>query len=432
MKQIGISIIVLFLMLIVVQSLHAGGTKRLALFGAKSTALNALYYAGVDGITNVYTNPAGLIYNSGKGFEMTGFSRTEEQIFDSNMRGLYRSLYEDDMNFGAGFYWSFAENMSFAISYESTVDYRVTWPYVLLEKVGTSSVTIASDMYNEVFNQIISPTFSYKMGDLSIGLSANIMNVKQRIAFAQSNSKVSQNVGLPAYQFDFSQSGWAWKVNLGLMYQVNDDFRLGFAVMNNSSTTISGKAHTKLYEVTDSAKNVSDVESDYQTPWQFGAGCVYNISHNLFLNLDMRYNLYSGLDEQINLKYSESKWQQNSIRQDSVTGFSPASLIQKFENSFDVGVGLEYAAGSDVHLYFGYRYSSSPNSEETFSLLMPAVNQHSVSAGFSYFDDEMSIDASIVYTRGIEKTISNSPYSVHNGTYSSNGVIPTLTFKWKL
>jgi long-subunit fatty acid transport protein len=432
MKQIGIIIRVLIIVLVLSHEVYAGGTNKTSLFGAKSAALNALYFAGSDGLSTLYLNPAGLVYNHDRSFTLTGFSRTEEQIFDGVERGLYKSLYDDDLNIGAGINWPISSELNLALAFESVVDFRAAWPYVLFQKTGNSSVTIASDTYNGIYYQNITPAISYKTGDLALGLAVNVVNIKHKMAFAQSNPDYANSVGLPAYQFDFTQTGWTFNFNFGLMYELSSDLRLGLSVINGTKASIEGDARTKLYEVTDSTSNISSIKSDFQTPWQIGVGGFYKINEYLKLNVDFRFNLYSGLNDKIEFNYSNSTWQSKAAEKDTITGFSAASLLQKFKNSFDAGLGIEYAAASNLDLYFGYRFSSSPNLDETYNLLMPTVSIHAFSAGFGYFDDEMTIEGSVVYCKGIEKSITSSPYSVHNGKYKSSGVIPTLTFKWKI
>ncbi|MEG8989754.1 outer membrane protein transport protein [Ignavibacteria bacterium 4148-Me] len=428
------SYIRIFLLLFLSSNIiHAGGTNRLIQFGTKSTSLNSLYYAGNDGISNVYLNPAGLGLNVSKSFiEFSIFTKTEEQIFDSQYQGLFKSLLDDDINFGAGLFYSISENIKTAIAIESVVDYKVSWPYVLLFKIGKTSVTTASDMYNEITTKRISPSISYKTNKFMLGLSLDVFQVVHNVAYAIGNDKYLKNIGLPTYQLDMSNKGWGLEYIFGVIYELSNKTRIGLSINSGTSIKLKGTANSKLYEIRDSTKSSVGVESEFQNPWRIGFGILYKINNYINLNFDFRYNIYSSLNEKIVFTYDNKKWESNKFNLDTITGFSAGYILQKFKDSFDAGAGIEYKASHNLEIYLGYRYSSTPNKEETYNLLMPTVNQHSISCGLSYHDSEMTISGSIIYNMGDSKKVLNKTNKLFNGLYDIKGVIPMLTIKYIL
>ncbi|MFA7289134.1 MAG: outer membrane protein transport protein [Melioribacteraceae bacterium] len=420
------------LILLMTSVIQAGGVNRTSLFGAKSSALNGLYFAGIDGVSNIYYNPAGLASLMGQSVEVTAFLRGEQNNFEGNIKGLYNSLREDDLNGGIGAYYNISEGLTAAIGVEAFYDYRTSWPYIVLSKRDATLITIGTDMYNQSFVEMISPAIAYKSGDFSVGLAVNVFHNTVKTSFALGNNKWKDNVGLPVYQADINGDAWSFNFNLGFMYQVNEDLRLGLTVLSGTSQDLTGEAKTNLFAVTDSAATFTNVNSTYQTPWKIGFGGVYNISSDLILNVDLKYNLYASLDKEIKYEFENSVWQANAMNSDSLTGFTLGSQPLEYKNSFEAGVGLEYIAAPDLNIYFGYKYVGTPNDDKTFSLLNPQVAYNQISAGLTYFDEEMAISLGVAYYKGLETEVKNTAYLVHEGLYNLDGLIPTLTFRFNL
>lgn len=426
------ALIFVFTVLINQNLVFAGGSQRFSFLGAKTNALNGLYLAGLDGISNVYQNPAGLFFFSKNFVDITGYLRIEEQQFYGDVRGLHKSFIDEDLNAGAGLFWSFSDQIKAAFAVRSYYEYKVRWPYILLFEKGSSITTIASDMYNQNLIDNISLSAAYNFEPLTVGLSIFLSHVRNKVAFAQTNPKWLNNIGFPAYQFDYSQDGWGWNVNLGLMYQAFKDLRVGLIIKQGFDTDLSGEASTRLYATTDSASSRVDVESKYSAPWMFGLGFLYDFSNDLQFNVDFKYNLYGNLPDKIDYSLNNDTWNNKQNSNDTISGFSATSLPLYYENSIDFGLGLSYKAYDELDIYFGYRYSDSPNTKKTFSLLNPATDHHSFSVGFGYEDELLRIEGSVVYNLGNKNIISDSDFKVHNGTYDAHGVTPSLTFKYKI
>ncbi len=432
MKHIGWFTKVLLLVLMSLQVLLAGGTNRTSLFGAKTTSLNGLYFAGIDGISNVFMNPAGLSYYNQKILEVTGFIKQEENVFNGEAGKLHKSILDSDLNLGAGIVWPLTENLTAAFATELLEDFKVNWPYVLLYKQGTSMVSAATDLYNRYQYRYFSPSIGYKWAKFSAGITFNVLNVKNTLAFAQSNFDWIGTQGLPAYQFDYAQKAWTWNTNLGFMYQVNEELRIGVSIVTPISVTLKGDAATKLYQLTDSTDIFVKMESKYYAPWRIGIGSVFHLNEDISFNIDLRYNAYNETDEEIKFIFNNSIWEQNSKIEDQISGVSASSLFQYYNNSIDVGAGVEYQADSDLKIYAGYKFSQSPNTEKSYSLLNPTVSQNQFSCGFSYTSEEVTVEGGVLYYLGVEKSVTGAIYKVNNGRYNVSGVIPTLTLKYKL
>ncbi len=412
--------------------IFAGGTNRSPIFGARLSGLNGLYFAGSDGISNIYLNPAGLAYQKEKTFEATLFFKSEQNSFNGDVRGIYNSLDVDDENFGVGFYWPVLENLTFGVAYQGVFNYKTDWPYTLIVKSNDISNVTTTDMfYSEVYKKI-SPVVSYKIGDFAFGFSANFVNVDIETAFAQQNYDWDEKISQPVYDVKLKKKGWLWNFNIGLIYNFSESFKIGAAFSNGLNDVLEGTAESKLYSAVDSAGAIVSYSSNYQTPIRIGAGVLYKLNNSITLNFDLRYNLYGNLDEEIYNTFNDNIWTEKSKIVDTLTGFSVSSFPQYFNNSIDFGIGMEYLATEDLDIVFGYRFSQSPNSEKSFSLLNPVVDQHNFSAGLVYRDNQMILEGNLIYFFGTGKEIKNSLFEVHNGEYKTSGIIPTLSLKYRL
>ncbi len=408
----------------------AGGLNKTSYFNSRTSALNGLYFAGVDGLSNIYTNPAGLSFNYGKSFQASYYFRSEQNTFDGKLRGLYKSITKSDGSYNLGFSWSFENGLAFGFNYQDNFDYELEWPYVLIIKKGQISEVNASDLFE--FNKIksISPAVSYKFGNLSAGLALNILNVKNQFAFPKQNYNWTDSISQPLYQLNFSEDGWGYNFNLGLMYEFSKNFRAGISVLSGYEISLDGKAIGDLYSVVDSASSSSQYTTKFQDPWKIGLGIFYAVNDFITLNIDFRFNLFGSLNDEINRTFTDNIWQEKSQIPDSLTGFSAAYTRQYYNNTFDLGLGIEYKVTSDLEMLFGYRFSQSPNSSSTFNMLRPTVSQHALSAGFVFHDNSFSIGGSVVYFAGIKESVNNSEFEVHNGIYDTSGLIPTITIKY--
>jgi long-subunit fatty acid transport protein len=96
----------------------------------------------------------------------------------------------------------------------------------------------------------------------------------------------------------------------------------------------------------------------------------------------------------------------------------------------DLGIGFEYVSESMISYRVGYLYSQSPNSNETYSFLYPAVDTHTMSLGVGLKEGNLLFDASLSYTMGIERAVNTSTIANLKGTYDYDSIIPMVTLKY--
>lgn len=408
-------------------SLNAGGTNYYSLYGARTLSLNGLYIAGTDGLNSAFSNPASLSYLTGSSLRLTVADLLEQQEFNSTKNGVFNSYRNDNFNLGGGIYWNFAPGITAALAYQPFVNYEVDWPYTVFSTRDSNAVILAFDMTNRLNISSISPSVGMSFGMLSLGLSANIYRVSQFLAFPLQNNRPH---GLAGYQVEYDENAWAYGFTLGAMADFSENLRLGLMIRSSFKANMKGNAKSNMFAALDSAATDVNVASKLEMPWVMGLGAVYKISQSVSLNVDMSYSLWGSTQKTNNFTVENSKWQNGLNQTDSLLGVSPASFPLNLRNSLSAGIGFE-VSGSEVMSYrFGYRFSQTPNTAESYNILTPGVSQHWFSFGIGYKDESYTVDAAIAYSIGMSREINNGAFSPTSGKYSSNNIVPAVSINY--
>lgn len=426
-----IYLISLWILFAVASPLLAGDTNLISVFGAKTFARNGLYFAGQDGLAAISANPAALTLPQGWGIEGTVMDRAGRQETMFNNRSLHRSFRDNDLNFAAGVYWAISPRLTAALAYYPASDYEVEWPYAVLREKPGSSVVLVFDMFNRLQADALTPAIGLKLGKVKVGLAANIYRVSQHTAFPQANELWFSGTGLSAYQFEFEQDGWAVGGNLGMMANISDRLRIGAVVRSAYKASLDGTATSQMFVDLDSGQSTVNLSSDFEMPWVLGAGAVYKLNATTEFNIDASYSLWGSTQESYDFGFSSLVWETGLVMADTVTGISGGTFALQYENALDLGIGFEYAPPQGLTYRFGYRFSKSPNSEMTYNLLFPGVDQHWFSGGIGYRSKNFTLDIALAYAMGVAREITSSENPNAFGTYDSNTIVPVANLKYK-
>ena len=428
-KHTLVSVLILFFF---IGDLYAGGADLNVVPGAKTLSLDGLYFAGGDGLNSILGNPAGLIKTSNKFLELSIADLIGQQKFESDIRGLHKSYEEDHFALGGGFAWAFSPDFILGVSYQRAINYNVDWPFLAYQYTDSTSSISSLDLYNRFKVNAASLSGAVRFSQLTIGVTISAYQVKQETAFPLENRSWydSLSIGLAAYQFNYNEDAWTYGFDIGLLYDVSPDLQVGVMARSGYSADLSGTARSRYFADLDSAASEVDLSSKFEIPWVFGGGLVYKLSESLTINADLQYSMWSNTQKSMDFDFSNSVWQNNLPLNDSLSGIRADKFMLDFQNTIDAGIGLNLKL-SDLDLRFGYRFSQSPNSESTYSYLFPAVDQHRISIGLGYVDENLSADLSVAYAFGTEKEINNTAKGF-NGKYNGSLVIPVLTIRYSL
>lgn len=411
--------------------LVAGDANFTSSARAKTLSLNGMYFAGADGLQSMLGNPSMLSLLNSKGFELYIIDHMGQYEFENMHNNLFESFRDDDFSLGGGIFWSFSPFFSAAISFQRAFDYRISWPFANLFVNGSSSSLLAFDFFNEITADAASAAFAYKFDNISVGASVHLYYLENHASFPVTNNRWDQGLGQAAYQFAYNQDGYSFGFNLGASLQLNDQLRIGIMSKSAYKTDLEGSALSNMFSEIDSNTSAAELTGNFEMPWIFGSGLIYEWTENLKLNFDLQFNLWDGIQKTFDLNFNNPVWQENLSSMDSLTGINAASFNLSFDNSIDAGFGIEYNT-SGLVLRTGYRFSQSPNTEATYNLLFPSVDQHWISLGLGYHDGSLLIDAVVAYAFGISKKITATGRDNLSGKYSSSTVLPAVTFRYLL
>jgi long-subunit fatty acid transport protein len=410
--------------------LFAGGTDTRLKSSSKTVSLNGLYFAGSDGIIKSFINPAGLIYLNESGIEFTILDCLAQNSFESSSGELYNSLREDEFSFSGGFLWSVSDEIKTAFSYQEAVGYKSSWPYAQYYQQDSLNALFVFDLYNDLKVDAISASISYRFGNIVFGVSPVLYHITNKVAFSQDNQMWTSGVGTAAYQFEYDEDAWTFGFNLGAIAEFSDAFKVGLSVRSSYSADLEGTAKSKMFAVTDSTDETTTVMSNFEMPWIIGLGSVYSFTSNINLNIDIQYSLWGSTATSINHKFGNQIWQDNLTSTDPTSGINGGTFTLNYNNTLDLGIGFEYVSESMISYRVGYLYSQSPNSNETYSFLYPAVDTHTMSLGVGLREGNLLFDASLSYTMGIERAVNTSTTENLKGTYDYDSIIPMVTLKY--
>jgi long-subunit fatty acid transport protein len=422
--------LILILAISLTAIVFAGGTDTRLKSNSKTVSLNGLYFAGSDGIIKSFLNPAGLIYLKESGLEFTLLDCLAQNSFESSSGELYNSLREDEFSFSGGFLWSVSDELKTSFSYQEAVGYKSSWPYAQYYQQDSLNALLVFDLYNDLKVDAISASISYRFGNIVFGLSPVLYHITNKVAFSQDNQMWTAGVGAAAYQFEYDEDAWTYGFNLGAIGELSDEFKVGLSVRSSYSADLEGTAKSKMFAVTDSTDETTTVTSNFEMPWIIGIGSVYSVTSNIFLNIDIQYSLWGSTAASINHKFANQIWQDNLSSTDPGSGINGGTFNLNYNNTLDLGVGFEYISEGLISYRLGYLYSQSPNSDETYSFLFPAVDTHTMSLGIGLREGNLLFDASLAYTIGIEKSVSNGAVEILDGAYNYDSIVPMVTLKY--
>lgn len=417
--------------LISLQFVHGGGADFLALKNSKTLGLNGIYLAGTDGVLGSRFNPATLSNLTGYGFELTALDKLGDQSINSATGDKFTSFRNDDFNILIGAHAKIFNDLSIGLTYSPELRFDVNWPYARVNTDGSSSIITAHDLQSVITINSISPIISYNVGSLSIGIAAHIYNAKLDYSYPKSNLLWNENIGLPGYDLDFNFEGWSYGFTIGLLYQLNNEISIAMAVQSASEIDVDGKLNSTLFTEVLELPGSVDASTKWENPWKITIGGLYKFSQNLALNIDASMSIYSNSKDNLKHNIANNSIANELTTPDSLIGLAGSGLEVNFKNSFNIGIGLEYAPSGSLIYRFGYLFNQSSQEKSMYSHLFPNIDNHWFSAGVGIIQDKFLIDVTVSYGLGRAFKIGDET-AVFGGEYSSQLFLPSLTIKYNM
>jgi long-subunit fatty acid transport protein len=423
------------------QNSYSGDANYKSYFGAKTLALNGMYIAGVDGLTAGINNPSSLGYLEGKGLDLTFIAKIGEYTYVNPEKGMYTSYREEDPRAGFGAYWSVTDEATISIGYFPVIDYRIDWPFAMLLGDELNQVILTFEMFNNISVDAISLDLAYSFESFALGVALNAYQIQHQMAFPIATPDWrTDSIMRGAYQFNYDQDAWTYGINLGLSWDISEKFKLGALLRSSYQADLSGTATSNMFydiALADTAFTGTPppaevgMKSKIEFPWIMGIGMIYKASENLYLNIDMQYNLWGSVQNEMSIEIDDQTWNGVLAERDSVTGIMAGSINMPGQNSLEVGLGIEYFSSPDLVFRAGYRFSQSPNKTETFHLAFPTVSQHWLSAGIGFVEENYQINLTVAYAFGVTQEVDKTENEYWYGQYDGQTFIPAISLLYQ-
>jgi len=313
-------------------------------------------------VTNLFA-PSIKFHNHGSidnnQFAMNGEDGGDAGILTPTTNFYYAKPLSDRWTIG------FAFNTPFGISLE----YERDW-------VGRYYTIDAS-----LLNLNLNPGVGFKVNDsLSIGAGINLNYVKlglsNAIDFGAILGTGSQSMdGL----IDLEGDNWAWGFNLGALFTLTEQTRIGIAYRSDIKHTLNGDAN---FNTPEAAQLLQPLDTNFKLSTSLPESISISLYHQLTPRLaamtDFRYTRWSRFRE-LRIVFD------NPAQPDAVTP-------KNWHNTWRIAIGLDYSYSPVWRFQAGFAFDEGAIPDETFDPIIPTPEMIMLSLGALYhYSDTLSL-----------------------------------------
>ena len=402
----GLILPIALLALLLLYSTSIAGGFNLAGVGAKALSMSGSFRAIADDWSAMYWNPAGLAgQESGVWLEAkllypmawaTPNASPTTINPDHDVYRLYRNGIKqssDEAAFPSGalaFQWKFNEKLTAGISAYAPSAIGLDWTEFYLgpyesydENPAYPDIAWSSDM--KVLD--VHPTVAYKVTDkfkVGLGIALKYAMIKlQSPKLVPSNDGTGARLPMPAQDFFVDAvldgDGMGFSFNIGLLYDVTDNFHVGFCYTGPATIALEGTVKQTLYMPTMAGAGMVEVEpdakADFPIPMEYGLGLAYDFNERLTIAGDLSFVNWKALD-QIEIE----------LTGDGLDG-GPAensTLDLQWKNTLRFNIGANYLLVPEkgMELRLGYYFEPTPIPVETVRpTITDVTDKHNFSIG---------------------------------------------------
>jgi len=252
------------------------------------------------------------------------------------------------------------------------------------------------EMFSEIGVFNISPAVAYKVNDqFSLGLAVNIY-----YAMFEMSQK-------PNYYED--SDGLGYGATLGLKFKATDQLCLGASFRLATNVSMEGDAEILMLVAPPATYATAKMtfKRDVEWPMWFAGGLAYHINDNWVVTADAQYSNWSSLE------YLETEREITSPVQMSVKD----SMELKWDSQVQIRLGTAYKLSDQFTLRGGYYYDPAPAPDETVNHLFPSSTNHVLTAGGTYFINNLALDFALEYLMGAERDIETNATNAMPGKH---------------
>lgn len=381
--------------------------------GAKGAAMGTAFAAVADDPSAIAHNSAGLGFQNGSRIYSGGTGVTSQTLFrgadGSSEKSdfqiffpphLYASsdLHTDTVAIGLGIFSPFGIGGR-KWSEEGAFRYISTESYI---------ATLA-----------VNPVFAWRpIPALSLAAGVNYLWTLNRMEKMVDQSLLASGDG--KMRFDGDGDGWGW--NLGLLWRVTDQVRVGAAYRSSIDVDLTGKIDVEriapaLQSVFGGSSFTTGATMRVTFPPIVTFGIAWQWAPSWTLVAEAEWSGWSTFDHQ-------RICIQNRI---PAAGVDDIEISLDWEDSWIFKLGAEYRMTNRLALRSGYAYVTSPVPERTLAPSNPDAEQHYITLGAGYTVGRLTIDAFYSFGLYKEREVNND---ITSGTYSTDSHFLGISLGW--
>ncbi|MFT6177799.1 MAG: long-chain fatty acid transport protein [Akkermansiaceae bacterium] len=307
---------------------------------------------------------------------------------------------------------------AFGIGLNTPFGLASTWP-----REGSFQFTAPYD--EELLYVTLNPAVAYQLSD-SVSIGAGLDIAYSKVNFQQDFpwALATMVPGTPGGGAEFDGDGWGLGGYFGINVQLAPKHR--FSLVGRLPVEVEYSGDYTVENIPGPLEGTFSPKSDFNTDITFPGSIAFAY----------RYDV----NERVRLGF-QYEWIQSSTHDDIPisVGVNQAlyvgneSLILDWQDSFSVGLGIEWDATDRLTLRAGYLFSESPVKENTFTPAISSSDRNMFSVGGTYhLNDRSSVSLSYIQGFFDDAEIEKNRQAAFLGDYKINwqAISASMIYRW--
>lgn len=332
--------------------------------------------ASAEDASTIFFNPAGMSHLSGNQIAVAGSEIRPSAKFSGSVTGIPFQTAGTGTGGDAGS-WDFVPSAYFSmeLNQKTHVGLGINAPFGLQTEYDANWMGSFQAIKSQIQTVNVNPAISYKINDtVSLGAGLNYQHIKGELSNATNYSALAHG-GLGSNLSGISTvagSDSAWGYNLGALFDLSDQTRIGMAYRSKIKYTLTGTA------------SLSSVP-----PALLAGGLPQTQSVTVAMTMPDTFSLsgFHKLDDKWDLM-SDATWTHWSVVQQlnvlAVNGASLSNTPYDWSNTWRVSLGANYHYDEKWTVRMGVAYDQSPVSDAFRNARIPDANRTWLSMGGQY------------------------------------------------
>ncbi len=401
---------------------YAGGFQ-INEHGARAMAMGGAFTALANDPSAIYFNPAGITQLKGTQFYFGTTLITPLASYTSPIEKEYEMTTQFFSPINVYITHQITDNFYAGLSVNNPYGLGTEW------NQGWPGRYLALDTDLKTFFGTV--VLAYKFSDM-FSLSAGAVFAFGDVTIMRKQAN-PLSPALRDIEIELNGDGTGFGFTAGLLVKPTDNLQLGVSYRSEVSFDLEGTAVSTpatffhpLLQASLPFPN-GDITAPLATPQNLTAGIAYMASDKLTLTADFQFVGWSSYDKlevtfaSYDFDFNPANGQQNVLSTD-----------RKYEDTYIIRGGFEYAVTDAFQLRGGLLYDNNPVQDEYVEPTLPDSDRIGFSIGYgAKLSNNLTMDVAYMYLHFVDRTISSSKFGF-NGQYTNSAHLFGLNFLYSL